>query len=437
MINHKLTMYRNHAPIIFVTFYICISILVYWAGPINWPTTNGFELAAFQCLVVLAILLGYFSDNSKLLIRNERSLNLKPIFKIGAWSTLALQIPLTLTYTNKYPWDIYQTIFDQGLAYEEMLGQVLSQQSTRFYVPLFRSAIMPLYFAALAYGILNFRKLLKFDKFLLFLLILCPINLSLLRGTDKEIFDTLIIATGLILISITRTHLNKKKFIGKNFKKILLTGLVIFTIFIIIFLSFTYRKYQRMGSTNEFCFAENLVCAEYNGVIMSIMPDFINFGFSMFAAYLTNGYYGLSLALNQPLEFAYGIGHSSALQALFEKVFDFSIIESTLIGKVSASGWDHRNYWHTIFPWIASDVGFIGSLFFICIIGRLFRQSWKDSIYLNNDCAAIVFVLLCILFFYLPANNQLTQTLDSYFTFVCAFMAWKLFNLSNKITLHV
>jgi hypothetical protein len=433
MSQYKLNEPVGHAPFFMVMLYIVGSIILYWLGPIQWPMTNPIELASFQLLIIISVCAGYFSINSHFTCQIS-SIDLKPFFKIGVLSTLVLQVPLTLTYTAKYPWEIFQTIFDQRAAYEEMLVQVLDQNNTRFYVPLFRSLIMPLNYAALAYGILNFSKLHNVDKFLLVLCILCPINLSLLRGTDKEIFDLFIIIGGLVLIRQRRIILNNFNIKKNSFKKRSVLLIITLVLSATIFSVFTYRKYQRMGSTAEFCVADNLVCAEYDGILMSMLPDFLNFGFAMLTGYLTNGYYGLSLALNQPFEFAYGLGHSSALQQLFQKIFDITVLDLTLIGKASASGWDHRYYWFTIFPWIASDVGFLGSLIFIGFVARWFKESWRDSIYCNNDCAAVVFVLLCILFFYLPANNQLTQTLDSYFTFLSAFVAWKIFKVSKKIT---
>jgi hypothetical protein len=422
-----------HGPFAAVMSYVCGSMLLYWAGPIVWPMTNALELAIYQVLAVFALSAGYVMTGSKI-PKLRPSISLRPFFRAGVLLTLALQIPLTMTYTDKYPWDVFQTIFDQRAAYEEMLDQVMSQQGTRFYVPLFRSVIMPFFYAALTYGVLNFRTLKRLDKVLLILMILCPVNLSLLRGTDKEIFDIVIVIGGLVMISLARRSILTAKTVKIAGRKLLFALLAVCIIGIAIFLLFTYRKYQRLDSTDAFCFAENLICADYNGLIMSILPDFISFGISMFTFYLTNGYYGLSIALQQPWSFAYGIGHSSALMSLFERFSDGSLLDATLIGKMSVAGWDHRFYWASIFTWIASDVGFFGALVFIGLIARWFHQAWIDAVYLKNDCAAVVFILLCVLFFYLPANNQLTQTFDSYLAFLAAIIAWKILGKYRRLS---
>lgn len=424
MYNNATQIKALHTPFIIVMFYVCSSMLLYWMGPINWPMTNTFELALYQIMIILSLSIGYLSAQSKMKL--SRPFNLQPFFKLGVFFTLAMQIPLTLTYTGKYPWDIFQTIFDQRVAYEEMLEQVMSEQGTRFYVPLFRSTIMPFYYAAIVYGFLNFRTLTRFNKLLLILIFLCPIDLSLLRGTDKELFDIVIIIFGLIAVSIARNTEIRRNAIKMSYKKIFYIFLIIIILSAAVFILFTYRKYQRLDSASEFCIGETLICADYSGIFISILPDFMKFGLSMLTAYLTNGYYGLSLALDQSWNFSYGIGHSSAFLSFFERFVNTSLLDETLIGKISALGWDHRYFWATIFTWIANDVGFLGALIVIGVIARLFRQSWVEAVYSKNDAAAIVFILLCLLFFYLPANNQLTQTFDSYFAFLFALIVWKM-----------
>lgn len=422
---HVLARSLVFAPFAIAMTYVCGSMVLYWLGPINWPMTNALELASFQVLAIVAISIGYTSAAAQKPTPTN-GIGLRPFFRVGVLLTLALQIPLTLTYTNKYPWDVFHALMDQRSTYEDMLDHIASEQGSRFYVPLFRSIIMPFFYAALTYGILRFKTLTRSDRILLFLLILCPVNLSLLRGTDKEIFDIVVVLGALGLIHFGRRNRSSPNPFRLPGRQLAVAVLTVAVTAIGAFALFAFRKYERLGSTDEFCFAENLICADHSGPLLSALPDFVSFGISMLTFYLTNGYYGLSIALEQPFSFAYGIGHSSALLSLFERISGESLLDLTYVGKVSAAGWDHRYYWSTIFSWIASDVGFSGSLLVIGVVGRWFCQAWVDSVFSKNDCAAIVFVLLCVLLFYLPANNQLTQTFDSYFAFVAALLAWKL-----------
>lgn len=423
---------KLNAPLFGVLLYLVSSMLLFWFGPIKWPIENPVALALFQVLVILFIILGYFSFSARRR-KMQLELSFRNLFYIGVIFTIALQIPLTLTYTNKFPWDAFSVIFNQRATYEEMLQQVADLNGVRFFVPLFRTLAMPFFYASLAYGILHFSKLSQMQRLMLIILIMCPIDLSTLRGTDKEIFDISIICSGLGLISFWRSHLNPQGHFQFSAHAIRRTMALLLFISIVLFITFTARKYERMGSTDLFCFSEGLVCADYSGIISSSLPDFLKFGLSMATFYLTNGYYGLSLALSLPYEFSYGVGHSSALLSLVERFSETNtIFDLTLISRVSQEGWDYRYYWSTFFTWVASDVGFFGSLIVIGIIARWFRQAWIDAVYAKNDAAAIIFALLCVLFFYLPANNQITQTFDSYFSFFIFMCVWKFYKNKGR-----
>ena len=91
-------------------------------------------------------------------------------------------------------------------------------------------------------------------------------------------------------------------------------------------------------------------------------------------------------------------------------------------------GWDDKGVWSTMFPWIASDVGFPMTVAVMLFVSFLFSKSWIGAVKLDNDYAALVFVNLFLLFMYAPANNQLAQTADAYF----GFWFWLIFWFMSK-----
>lgn len=428
----RLGLLMMHLPFILLISYLLVSIIVFWWGPLEWPVNNILELATFQAGAILAIVMGYLSTTPTASTKGK-GVNLRPFFYIGLVSVILLQIPVTLTYTGKYPWDVIQALMDTRQAYEEMLDLVAEGQGTRFVVPLLRAIISPLFFASLGYGLLHFSHLTLLQRVLLVTAILCPINLSLLRGTDKEIADLLIILAGFLAISNFR-----RRFAGDAVRSSTRQGRQMVVMAILaacLFLAaFSYKKLERLSGNIDFCVADGAICADYSGYLLSSLPDFVAFGYAMVAAYLTNGYYGLSLALQQPFDSTLGIGHSAAFLGLYERFSGSTdLFDSSFIAKISVVGWDHRYYWSTIFTWLANDVGFVGSLLVVALMARWFRQSWVDAVRSSNDLAAIVCVFLCIAFVYLPANFQLAQTLDSYFAFILALIAWKTTRFSRKV----
>ena len=414
----------RHAPFAVVLFYIIVSALVFWFGPMPWPVANVLEMVTFQLACLAFLVGGYLSVTKTASI--HRPINLRPIFLIGIIGVIALQIPLTLTYTGKYPWDVFSAILDQRMVYEDMLEQLVSTQGERFYVPLIRAMVMPLFFASVGYGLLNFRSLSRSQKILLFVGLLCPIDLSLLRGTDKEIADLIIIVCGFLLVAYCRRVVGARQgkfFVSFNVRRL---ATIAFVVFLLFFFFFSYRKFERLGGAIDFCVMDGLICADYSGPVLSLLPDFVAFGYAMISAYLTNGYYGLSLALELPFEPAYGLGHSSAMLSLYERISgSTALFDGTYTARISESGWDHRYYWSSLYTWLANDVHFVGAVIIVGLLARWFRQAWLDAVYAGNDLAAVVFVLLCIAFLYLPANNQLAQTFDLYFAFIGTFLVWK------------
>lgn len=415
-----------HAPFAVVLFYIIVSTLIFWFGPIPWPVVNVLEVVLFQLASLVFLMAGYLSVTRKT-GTNRRPINLRPVFFIGLIGVMILQIPLTLTYTGKYPWDIFSAVLDQRMAYEDMIDQLVSTQGERFYVPLFRSVVVPFFLAGVGYGVLNFKALSWPQKALLFAGLLCPVDLSLLRGTDKEIADLIMIVCGFLLVAYCRKVVGAQRTgqlpVSLNVWRFATITLFVVLLFLILF---SYRKFERLDGAIDFCLMDSTICADYSGSVISLLPDFMAFGSAMISAYLTNGYYGLSLALELPFESAYGLGHSSALLSLYERISgSTALFDITYIARLSESGWNHKNYWASLYTWLANDVHFVGALIVVAFLARWFRQAWLDAVYAGNDLAAVVFVLICIVFLYLPANNQIGQTFDLYFAFVATFLLWK------------
>ncbi|MBX7234908.1 MAG: hypothetical protein K1X65_11015 [Caldilineales bacterium] len=126
--------------------------------------------------------------------------------------------------------------------------------------------------------------------------------------------------------------------------------------------------------------------------------------------YLTHGYYGLSLALDKPfVGVGFGVTNSTFLLRNFVRftgldvLYDFSYANRLWV----ENGYPVGNYWISIYPWIASDVTWFGSLIIVFLIGRLFAQSWLDAVQGTNPAAVIVFVVLAHMIYAFPMNNPL------------------------------
>jgi hypothetical protein len=78
-----------------------------------------------------------------------------------------------------------------------------------------------------------------------------------------------------------------------------------------------------------------------------------------------------------------------------------------------------------MFPWIANDISFPMVPVFMLLIGAIFGASWRDAVFANNSCAAVVFALLMLMMAYLPANSQVTLVPDHFFALIAWIFVWR------------
>jgi hypothetical protein len=152
-------------------------------------------------------------------------------------------------------------------------------------------------------------------------------------------------------------------------------------------------------------------------------------GLSLFISYISQGYYGLSLTLQLPFEWSYGMGNSFAMTSYAEQYFGMSgIFEKTYPFRMeNVFNWPAKMYWHTIFPWLASDITFPGALALMFFVGRGYARSLIDSVIYESPLGISAFYLLTILLLYLPANNQLMQAREMMIATVVLFFSWFIF----------
>lgn len=425
-------MLLNFLPLLFVIAYLVMTVAFFFNGPFDWPVVDEARLIAFIISALAAISFGYFIGIKTKLSSGRnfviRELNWRRTFKIGAISSIIIFIPATYVYTGKFPWEIITALQDQGDAYSQMLENLTQQSYGREIIAIFRVFFSPWIFAIVPIFILKWGKLNRNEVSLFSIYLICQTIFSLMRGTDKEVADLIIISMAALLIRRGRKIYRRMRRVRIAKKLIIFAAIMV--IILAAFNLFSERKLSRLGSSNEFCIGEaKVVCADYTGPIMSVLSENQRFGVSMLIAYLSQGYYGLSIALEEKFESTYGLGHSPFLMSLYEGASgDRDLYQRGYMAKMSAHGWDDKGVWSSAFPWIASDVGFPATLFVVMLLSFLMARTWIDSIKLNDDFAAIVFVSLFVFFIYLPANNQLAQTGDAYLS----FWVWMVFWLKSK-----
>jgi hypothetical protein len=143
--------------------------------------------------------------------------------------------------------------------------------------------------------------------------------------------------------------------------------------------------------------------------------------------YLSQGYYALSLSLREPFVPMFGVGNSMFLYRQAARITgDGNILNDPYPVRIEKYGWDAQVLWSSIYPWIASDVSFPGTILIVYLIGRLFALSWIDTLGGANPFGVVMFSQFVIMLFYFPANNQLVQSGEGFTAFwVTLFFWWR------------
>lgn len=421
-------MYRYY-PIIIAQIYLTFTVILFFWGPFEWQGINSPMLGFYLALYQLALFIGYIAGITRLSDTTWK-FNTNAWFKFSLLASLALIIPYIYVYTGKYPWQAWDALSDQGgaflnyydqLAEERTLGRIVIMTLRTIFSPAL-AALVPLLFWT--------ERLSLRWKVMFFIYVILYFSFSVLRGTDKESADFLISMFCGFLALLTVKKLKGRLQLSIT-KKFLLSMILIISM-IFAYSIFTERKIARLGGEDKVCIEAADVCANMDSGFLSNFNEKNKFGISIATMYLSLGYYGMGLALNEEFESTFGLGHSIFISNMLKNVIDLDWFDDrAYTSKVTNAGWDAKAYWVTTYTWLANDVSFPGVTLIMLFIGFLFSRAWSGIIYANNPVAFIVFCQLFMIIFYLPAFNVVMQNADSYFSLIFWLIAWKRIKLSK------
>jgi hypothetical protein len=159
---------------------------------------------------------------------------------------------------------------------------------------------------------------------------------------------------------------------------------------------------------------------------MKELPPLGQVGFLGLSMYFSEGYQALAMCLEEPWVPCYGIGNSYFLERQAQRLTGVdSLWKRSYPARIERRGWDSEGLWSSIYPWIASDLSFPGSLGAIFMIGWLFARVWRDVLVGENPFAVALFAQLVLMVFYFPANNQIMQSGEGLSAFLVTLIVWR------------
>lgn len=409
-----------------MTFHALVfSLFLFW--PINWPIYS----AGHWALLIAYVLACYFALGAMFLTGARGSpapgASRPPVLLIYAGAALAvvLLVPISYAYTGLGPWNVMEALQRQGEVYREFNEQLLLTSGQRGPVALARAFTWPLTFAVLPLGIVHWRSIGWIARGAVLATAACSIVFSILRGTDREIAELVIVVAAAFFVSMGRNAALRAS-IAAIFARLWKPALVLSVMLVVGASLFTERKAERLGQIQVACANDSQICADLDAPGIAWLDDRAKFSASLFILSSASGYYGLALGLEKEFEPTYGAGHSAFALSLYELLTgDPSLKARTFTYRNEFDGWNPDNYWSTAILWFANDVGFIGAIVVMALIGLLWGRSWRDATVARNDAAAVIFCLVMVGVVQIASTNAALNALEGYVALAFWGLVWR------------
>lgn len=411
--------------------YLGLTVWLFVAGPWPWPILDRRPVVTYLILVQIALTAGFLlSSRSRGRARWENVPNelIVRIVLVGGLVTLAL-LPLTaLARTGVGIPDLRGGLSNPGGAYAST--QAVRVAAPVEYLRLLASPLLVLLVPTLAF---YWRSLPTPVRILGVAALLGTGALFVAMGTNVYLFSTLFVL-GLTLYARKLAF----KAEGRRSNRSLLRRIAIFALLgalaLFSFSFFTKGQLARPGRGAIVRYNSNAgIYAAPARLHFDRLPEPYLTGAIQLTAYLTQGYYGLTLAMEEPYVPTYGLGSSlfaarnasqlPGLEDFQDRPYPVRVSQHSM--------WNYETTWSSVYPWIASDFTFPGSLLIMLLLGYGFGASWNDSVTQRNPFAVTMLSLFGAAILYAPANNQLMQSGEGFIGFVALMGLW-LWSRSRK-----
>jgi hypothetical protein len=233
-------------------------------------------------------------------------------------------------------------------------------------------------------------------------------------GTMKGLGDILIHFALGYMVKTSRTKL---QFSGEKRKpKSLKTKLMAITLafgFIVYMSTSMQSRVSTLGNAME------INPAILENVVTTIFGDEAGVGVIIMLSYPSAGYLGFDKNLSTPFEWSYGLGSMRALNGYKNQyIGGEDYYQKSYPARTEArTGYPALMLWATIFPWLASDLTYFGALIVMIIIGWFIARLWCEAVMYARPLSLALLSSMFILIMYIPANNQIFQSRNSFIGF--------------------
>lgn len=398
----------------FFQTYLFITVLAFFFGPWNWIVYDPFKLVAFLAASQAAIWAGYRLSRlwvSRMTIADEALLlrNRTLAVRITAISTLlslALLLPTSLSRTGNLIPDIRLAWENAGQAYNDNFDRITAG-NPYVVVEYLRILLAPLLVSTFPLMMIFWRRLPTLLKAASLVSVTAMMVIYFSIGTNKGIADVVVMFP--MLVVIARKINDPKSPVILTKENMIAIGSII--IFLIFFGITQETRRGNVGTGGIFNGGSFLIFADSAGVAENWSSQWIII-YESITRYLTQGYQALAFSFELTTPSTFGVGNSMFFAENINSLAGTDyFVEQSIPGQLdSRFGINRLVLWHSIYPWLASDFGYFGTILCMLIFSFMLFSSIFVTIRFEDPFFATLAYLLIILFFYIPANNQIFQT---------------------------
>lgn len=415
------------APLIFFEIYLSVTVVFFFLGPWPWEPDQPILLISYLIAAQLLIAMGYLLAWRR--IRRLHQATERPaghptsgigFLKRSLLITCILIVPTALSRTGDFLPNIFEGLRDTGAAYNRNFER-LQDGNPFVFVEYLRMLFAPFLVAVFPLTVVYWSRLNSRLKLLSLMGIFINLSLYVATGTNKGIADFVITLPWLIFLAVSTglLHLQIRR------RSVAVIIVMLFIAFLQFFGMGQAGREGGVGELGVFNTGSSLIEADRSSFQSLLLSDSQRIIFESLARYVGQGYYALSMSFGLEHTSTLGLGNSMFLARNADAIFNTDYFTSGSIPGLleTNSGWGMFTLWHSIYPWLASDVGFAGALVAMAVFAYLLGLSWGFSLLTESPRWIILFYLLLILFFYIPANNQIFQSGETCMAFVFILLA--------------
>jgi hypothetical protein len=423
-------------PLVFFELYLSGTVLLFFWGPWPWEPANPVLLFCYLALAQAAIAVGYLKSWKRVSAKAVWTVDTTAadegavgFVKLGALLTFVLLIPTSLSRTGAFLPNVIEGIVNAGGVYNANFER-LQEGNPYVLVEYIRMLLSPLLVGMAPLAVVFWSRLSGGLKVACVLAIVFNLSLYIATGTNKGIADFAITLPWLVVLGVSRGTI-KLPVSGRTL------GIGFAVLFVAFLAFFGAGQTQREGGVGElgvFNTGFSLLEADRFDSISVHMGDAQRIIYESLTRYLGQGYYALSMTFDLEHSSTWGFGHSMFLARNADALLGTThFTAGSLPGLLEEeTGWGMLSLWHSIYPWLASDFGFAGALVALALLAYLFGLSWGTSLVGSSHWPVIMCYLLLVLFFYVPANNQIFQTGESCAAFFLVLFGWAMSAAGEK-----